>query len=410
MCRGSNDFFFGKETEKPMVSVLRKAIIAGPVALLALLISTTLVFAQTASFAFVSSPNPGTTKSLLVSTSALSNADVWAVGDSNSTASEITESSGDRTLIEHWNGTAWSVVSSPNAFTGSADANDLLGVSADSDTDAWAVGSATPNQAPAALPLAEHWNGTAWNLVSVPSTHTGETLAGVSADSATDAWAVGAFTDFTPFSSAGPVIHHWDGKTWSSLAVPAGVFSLDSVVALSSTNAWATGNTPNNTLLHWDGKTWSLFTGPNFGQGIAATFLSLSASAADDIWATGQATNGDGTGPFIAHFDGTSWQLRDNSTDSQFFNNTYVAIAAHSSTDALVVGSNAFSGKPAVEQWDGASWHPVSFVVPQGAGINNAQEGVTFTPGGDAWIVGGALFSTQTTTTEQTFAAHCGSC
>ena len=43
-----------------------------------------------------------------------------------------------QTLIEHWNGTTWSVVASPNVGT---QLNGLNGVTAVSTSDIWAVGS-----------------------------------------------------------------------------------------------------------------------------------------------------------------------------------------------------------------------------------------------------------------------------
>jgi len=59
-----------------------------------------------------------------------------------------------QTLIERWNGTGWTRVSSPNPAGGSA----LIGVAATSATNAWAVGC-TGN---CAKTLILHWNGTAW--------------------------------------------------------------------------------------------------------------------------------------------------------------------------------------------------------------------------------------------------------
>ena len=43
----------------------------------------------------------------------------------------------DQTLTEHWNGTAWSVVASPNLGTSD---NVLYGVAAVAANDVWAVG------------------------------------------------------------------------------------------------------------------------------------------------------------------------------------------------------------------------------------------------------------------------------
>src|SRR5690242_523500 len=55
------------------------------------------------SWRVIPSPNLGTAGNNLNAIAVVSSGDVWAVG-----------SSGGQTLIEHWNGTSWSMVSSPN--------------------------------------------------------------------------------------------------------------------------------------------------------------------------------------------------------------------------------------------------------------------------------------------------------
>src|SRR5258705_5065600 len=66
--------------------------------------------------------------------SALAENDVWAVGVSYNTERTVGSS-----LIEHWNGTQWSVVPSPNP---SSSLNILYGVAAVAENDVWTVGSA----------------------------------------------------------------------------------------------------------------------------------------------------------------------------------------------------------------------------------------------------------------------------
>jgi hypothetical protein len=77
-------------------------------------------------WAVVASPNMGANDNLLIAVSAVSGSDVWAVGDFLSSQLQ------DRTLIEHWNGTRWRVVPSPNVGTGF---NSLNGVAAFASTD-----------------------------------------------------------------------------------------------------------------------------------------------------------------------------------------------------------------------------------------------------------------------------------
>src|SRR5262249_29515838 len=94
----------------------------------------------------------------------------------------------DRALIESWNGHAWNVVASPQP--GSMGAL-LYGASADSPSDVWAVGEQQSSDG-IFQTLVEHWDGTAWSVIPSPNPGaTGNHLYGVDAVSPTDVWAVG---------------------------------------------------------------------------------------------------------------------------------------------------------------------------------------------------------------------------
>src|SRR3954453_16971703 len=112
--------------------------------------------------------------------------------------------------------------------------------------------------------LAEHWDGSAWSVVPSPNPSSGNnTLNSVAAISANDAWAVGS-------SSGGPIALHWDGSTWSSAAVPS-AGSLTGVSAVASNDVWAVGNAPQNLLLtvHWNGASWAVVPCPSPGSNYA---------------------------------------------------------------------------------------------------------------------------------------------
>jgi uncharacterized delta-60 repeat protein len=77
-------------------------------------------------------PNPGAQGANLYGVAALATNDVWAVGS-------FTDSGGsENTLTEHWNGTEWAVVPSPNA---AGQYNHLYSAAALPTGDVWAVGS-----------------------------------------------------------------------------------------------------------------------------------------------------------------------------------------------------------------------------------------------------------------------------
>jgi hypothetical protein len=152
------------------------------------------------------SPAPAGRYNLLNGVSAIGQGHAWAVGNYPQTTTGP-----GQTLVLQWNGTFWPRVPSPDAGAG---ANVLTGVSAVSATDVWAVGDSQPNLssgAPRTLIL--HSDGTAWSQLSSPNASpASNVLNGVSADSATDAWAVGYYL------SKGvryALILHWDGTAWS---------------------------------------------------------------------------------------------------------------------------------------------------------------------------------------------------
>src|SRR5262245_28896782 len=86
----------------------------------------------------VPSPNRGSRASTLKGSAAISDNDIWAVGEFNP-GIPPTET-GRRTLIEHWNGTSWTGVPSPNPSWTGLDFATLEAVSGVSTDDVWAVG------------------------------------------------------------------------------------------------------------------------------------------------------------------------------------------------------------------------------------------------------------------------------
>lgn len=135
---------------------------------------------------------------------AIAAGDAWAVG--------YTVSSGgtDVPLILYWDGSTWTQVWSPNPNGDT----ELEAVAASAADDAWAVGytnvTRCSNGGPECQGVIMHWNGTGWTVVSSPnppSTYLNAYL-GVAALSREDAWAVGS-TDFQ-----WTLIAHWNGTAW----------------------------------------------------------------------------------------------------------------------------------------------------------------------------------------------------
>ena len=99
----------------------------------------------------------------------------------------------------------WIIVSTPNASTNN---NYLLGVAAIKENDAWAVGwYHSSGGSPAEQTLTEHWNGTSWSIVASPNVGTGNNAfyadsvtPGASAQTGGSLWAVGYSTDSNQYT------------------------------------------------------------------------------------------------------------------------------------------------------------------------------------------------------------------
>src|SRR5204862_93380 len=101
--------------------------------------------------------------------------DIWAVG-------MYAPNSYAQTLILHWDGTQWSIVPSPIPGTLF---NSLNGVAAVASNDAWAVGYYQV-YGNTFQTLTEHWNGTSWSIVPSPNPGSNTYLYAVVALAAND--------------------------------------------------------------------------------------------------------------------------------------------------------------------------------------------------------------------------------
>lgn len=169
----------------------------------------------------------------LLGITAVGGNNIWAVG-------QITTAE-ERKFIANWNGNRWTSVASPPYPT---NVEFLEGVSAVAANDVWAVGTYTiPN--PEGSPYFNatlHWDGTRWSIVTAPQIDSSlNILADVAAISANDVWAVGFIG--TPSGYEAPQALHWDGSNWNVASVPGGNQStvLLGLAAVSSTDIWAVG-------------------------------------------------------------------------------------------------------------------------------------------------------------------------
>jgi hypothetical protein len=169
--------------------------------------------------------------------------DAWAVG--------FVEVDVARTFSMHWDGTNWSSVPIPNVGSGT---NRLYGVLALAPNNVWAVGLSTPAvQNFATLTLIEHFDGTSWTVVPSPnvgpnSANQNNALFGITGDSANDLWAFGSYFAADGSQQQMTLLMHWNGTVWKIVRSPnptGGNFLSDALLAgvtPSPGNVWILGS------------------------------------------------------------------------------------------------------------------------------------------------------------------------
>jgi hypothetical protein len=308
---------------------------------------STIHFDGTTWTAFPAPMVPGNNTSTLQGVADISPTDAWAVGLTNASSS-----TGVNQLIEHWDGTQWSLFAGP-AF-GSTDQPALFGLTAITANDIWAVGDVVNTSNGILSFLFEHWDGTAWTKTTAQDPVSGF-LLGASSDATNDVWAVG-YSGFLNESSK-TLVFHYDGTAWQTVAsANTGVADqLNAVVALAPNNVWAVGSSfkvehsASLTLIeHFDGSSWTVVPSPNVGpvnSNQSNRLFGITALSENDIYAFGSFFAASGSGhqmTLVLHWDGSAWSILPSpnpTTKGGFLSDVLFAGVALSPDTLLIVGS-----------------------------------------------------------------------
>jgi hypothetical protein len=204
-------------------------------------------------------PDGGGSGAALFGVSADSAGDVWAVG-------QTTDENGvARPLAEHFDGTRWTPVAAESPAR--SDHAQFWTVTAVGGDDAWAVGFRNDREG-VSRTLAEHWDGTSWRIVPTPDvTRAAGSFAelyGVAADPSGDVVTVG--TRFDGASSDDALVERWTGRAWTVARTPGaggpGDFDLLTAVSARTASAFVavglhgTATSQQALVMTWNGSRW----------------------------------------------------------------------------------------------------------------------------------------------------------
>ena len=323
----------------------------------------------------------------IVSTACLSSTSCVAVGS-------YTDSSGySQTLIEDFNGSSWSEISS--VVDASSTANNYFNSVACGTTVCWAVGDYVDGGG-YSQPLADEFSSGSWSttLTYPASTSSSQQnyLDGVTCSSDSSCWAVGVYVNSVDKTFS----EQLSSGTWS-ISYPNN-YGTDnslfvSISCMSSTACFAAGYYENSsgywqTLIEsLSSTTWGVAQSPwNIDSTNNNQLLGISCvSGTNDCWAAGTYYNSYGN-VLILQYNGTGWSyVSTPNTPSTW--NLVNGVTCASTTDCMAVGENcpnstctSGTDQTEVEQWDGTSWY---LAVPSDSSstADNALKGVGCVPG-----------------------------
>jgi hypothetical protein len=282
-----------------------------------------------------------------------------AVGDSTTSSTAVVM------LAERWNGTAWSVVPTPQS-KGSV----LSAVSCTSATFCLALGGISGG-----MLLAERWNGKTWVSQAIPDK---DDLSAISCPSPTACTAVGG-------TQAG----HWNGKTWAvQVIAPQGLLS-----GISCTSSWACTavglkvNSAGDVLTlaeHWNGKTWGVQATPNPpADGVLpySQLTGVSCTSASACTAVGDSDNNSLGYPLLLaeRWNGATWAIQATPEPGDLDDAGFTGVSCASDSACIAVGYYAqdptggdFEGTLA-EGWNGKTWARQSIPSPSGGSDGQSE-------------------------------------
>lgn len=195
--------------------------------------------------------------------------DAWAVG-------WVNPGNGQIAFAEHWNGKHWTQVTTASVSGSDVELNSVLDLG---PGNVFAVGDyrSESNGTNVWHELAEHWNGHAWQRVSVPAFSASSSLGGISGTKSAGVTAVGyVLAD----GHNVPLIERWNGTRFARVTQPVSSGNLNAVTVLGRTSAYAVGETGSSTTLveHYNGTRWTRISTPSPADGAYLTSVAATPS------------------------------------------------------------------------------------------------------------------------------------
>ena len=316
-------------------------------------------------------------------------------------------------LAEEWNGSAWTVQSTPNQ---SGTPTQLDGVSCVSATFCLAMDFYGA--------MAEVWNGTSWAAQSVPypSGMANPGMYSVSCQSAMSCEAVGLYDNQDASDAETPFAALWNGTSWQDQSVPnPGALGqiLDAVSCASAAFCEAVGyqevDVSGVDTFHaladvWRGGAWHLQQPPSAPGQVLTILAGVSCAAANDCEAGGYLP------VRMEVWNGTFWATQKAVNPAGAAANAFDGVSCVTAAFCEAVGSDTGPHLGLAEVWNGSAWkiQPSAVTLPLLTAVSCVSasfcEAVGDLSGGDAAALwNGTSWQLQPTPGDEYSAVSCAS-
>jgi hypothetical protein len=248
----------------------------------------------------------------------------------------------------------------------------------------------------AAMLLAPSAASAAWTVTPTPNVSGASLteLRAVDCSSADSCMAVGGV--FVPPTSA-PVAEHWDGTSWQMVPTTqaSGLTSLNGVscpwrnVCFAVGSSTSSSGTRTPVIELWNGSNWSIQPSPNVPN---AELQAVSCSGLLACTAVGNTVYPSAVQPFVERWDATSWHVQSTPAVPGSESSSLSDVSCPLKRTCTAVGQSAAGGftSPLVERWFGRvnAWGLQA--APKPAGAENASFAGVSCPDGPVCVAVGS--------------------
>lgn len=259
--------------------------------------------------------------------------------------------------------------------------------------------------------LAEYWDGTSWSVMTTPNPPGLEegskknrfaTLDGVSCYSTSLCIAVGHYRGSS--EAVAPLSLRWNGASWEELSTPkpsgATEATLSAVSCTSSTNCVAVGDYVNGSgtrmtlAMRWNGTKWEEQSTPNPAGASASQLSGISCPTSTFCAAVGHFKSGSNEKTLAERWNGTKWEEQSTPSIGGATTARLSGVSCYSSTTCSAVGfyQSSYHSWPLAERWNGSTWAQQSTPTPYEEGV---LEGVSC-PSATVCTAAGSAYNTST--------------